>query len=113
MSKDHTFQAFLNKYKKFQQNARDGKYGKTAEFWTYYSVQTNNYELRLDGLKKAFPLFFALNKQNYTSYGSIYVNTLSQLDKIFAVCKDLLVKKSLSVQSLRPLSNNETYRSTW
>ena len=65
----------------------------------HYSVQTNNYDLRLDGLKKALPLFFALNKQNYSRYGSIYVNILSQLEEIFPGCKDLLVKKALLVQS--------------
>ena len=53
---------FQQSYVKFQQNIRDGLHGKTAQFWMvnyidiirflhqiHYSVQTNNYDLRLDG----------------------------------------------------------------
>ena len=51
-----------------KQNIRVGLHGKTAQFWmvnyidiirflhqTHCSVQTNNYDLRLDGLKKVLP----------------------------------------------------------
>ena len=102
---------FQQSYVKFQQNIRDGLHGKTAQFWMvnyidiirflhqiHYSVQTNNYDLRLDGLKKVLPFCFALNKQNYARYGSIYVNTLTSLDITHPGCKELLIHQGLSVQ---------------
>lgn len=77
---------FLEEYEDFKENIRKGTFGKTARFWmTYYldvvrnihlihySVQTNDYNLRLKGFKEALPFYFALNKQNYARYGSIYV----------------------------------------
>ena len=63
---------------------------------THYSVQTNNYNLRLEGLKNVLPFCFALN--NYARYGSIYINSLQKLDDTHPGCKELLKEKGLSVQ---------------
>ena len=95
---------FQQSYVKFQQNICDGLHGKSAQFWMvnyidiirflhqiHYSVQTKNYDLRLDGLKKVLPFCFALNKQNYARYGSIYVNTLTTLSITHPGCKELLI----------------------
>ena len=85
--------SFLEKYAIFKDDIRNGLHGKTAQFWTvcyldlmknqhklHYAVQTNNYELRLEALKYILPFCFALNKQNYARYGSIYINSLQNLD---------------------------------
>ena len=74
----------IEKYEEFEADIRNGKYGKTAKFWVVYYmdvlpniiqihhvVQTNDFGLRLDELKKTLPFCFALNKQNYASYGTI------------------------------------------
>ena len=66
---------FQQSYVKFQQNICDGFHGKIAQFWMvnyiniirflnqiHYSVQTNNCDLRLEGLKKVLLFCFALNK---------------------------------------------------
>ena len=100
------------RYNRFKEKIRHGDYGKTAQFWllyyfdimfnqhlTHYAVQTNNFMLRLHGLKTALPFFFALNLQNYARYGSIYVNTLENLDTMHPGCKELLSHKGLSVQA--------------
>ena len=75
---------FIEKYKEFKANIHNGKYEKAAKFWVVYymdvlsniiqnhhAVQTNDFGLQLDGLKKALPFRFALNKQNYVRYGKI------------------------------------------
>ena len=88
--------AFIDKYKQFKVRIRNGEHGKTAQFWLVYyldvlsnitqihhAVQTNDFGLRHDGLKKILPFCFVLNKQNYARYG----------------CKELLLDKGLSVQA--------------
>ena len=48
-----------------------------------FSVLTNNYQqLCLHGLKRVLPLISALNKQNYARYGSLYVNSLENLEEL-------------------------------
>ena len=44
------------------------------------------------------PFMFVLNKQNYAKYGSIYVNTLENLDITHPGCRELLERNGLSVQ---------------
>ena len=69
---------FIEKYEEFTADIRNGKYEETTKLRVVYcmdvlsniiqihhGVQTNDSDLRLDGLKKALPFCFALNKQNY------------------------------------------------
>ena len=76
---------FIEKYEEFTADIRNGKYEKTTKLRVVYcmdvlsniiqihhGVQTNDFDLRLDGLKKALPFCFALNKQNYVCYETIY-----------------------------------------
>ena len=106
---DDEVRNMMIRYNRFKENIRHGDYGKTAQFWllyyldlmfnqhlTHYAVQANNFTLRLHGLKTALPFFFALNFQNYARYGSIYVNTLENLDITHPGC---LSHKGLSVQA--------------
>ena len=101
---------FFNAYSTFKQQIRDGLHGKTSTFWLvyyldliyaihliHYSVQRNNFYLRLHGWK-LLPLMFSLNKQNYSRYGSCYVNTMENLDDTHPGCRELIQDKGLSVQ---------------
>ena len=101
----------LEDYGYFKNCVRNGHHGMTPQFWLVHyldimsnqhllhsAVQSNNFLLRLHGLKAALPFFFALNKQNYARYGSIYVNTLENLKKTHPGCMELLSEKGLSVQ---------------
>ena len=103
---------FIEKYEEFKADICNGKYGKTAKFWVVYymdvlpiitqihhAVQTNDFGLRLDGLKKALPFCFALKKQNYARYGTIYVHSLANAETTHPGCKKLLLNKGLSVQA--------------
>ena len=49
-------------------------------------------------MEKLLPLMFSLNKQNYSRYGSGYVNTLENLDDTDPGCRELIQDKGLSVQ---------------
>ena len=109
---DQSVAAFLKAYSQFEEEVRGGDHGKTSQFWMvnyidvmrnqhliHLSVQTNNFFLRLHGLKSMLPLMFALDKQNYAHYGSLYVNTLETLEETHPGCKELIELKGLSVQA--------------
>ena len=104
--------AFIDKYKQFKVRIRNWEHEKTAQCWFVYyldvlsnitqihhTVQTNDFGLRHDGLKKILPFCFVLNKQNYARYGSIYVHYLANIDITHPGCKELLLDKGLSVQA--------------
>ena len=55
--------------------------------------------MRLDRLEKALPICFALNKQNYARYGTIYVYSLANIETTHPGYKMLLLNKGLSVQA--------------
>ena len=112
LAKGDAVTTFIDKYDEFKANIRNGKYGKTAKFWVvyymdvqssiiqiYHAVQTNDFGLRLDGLKKALPFCFAINKQNCTRYGTIYVHSLANMETTRPGCKKLLLNKGLSVKA--------------
>ena len=65
----------------------------------HHALQTNDFGLRHDRLKKILPFCFVLNKQNYARYGSIYVHNLANIDITHPGCKELLLDKGLSVQA--------------
>ena len=86
---DQEIGAFLAKFEEYKDKVRKGNHGKTSQFWLVYyldimqnqhvlhtAIQTNNFYLRLHGLKTMLPYFFAMDKQNYARYGSCYINTL-------------------------------------
>ena len=87
-----------------------GCLGKTAQLWFIYidimsiqhklhtTVQLNDFELRLESLKRSLPLFFYYNMQNYVHYGSYYSELLSSLEANYPGLKDQLSKTGLSIQ---------------
>ena len=98
-------------YEAFKQRAREGKIGKTAQFWLIYldlmglqhkirnAVQTNNFDLRLDAWNKMLPYYFAFNKTNYARYGTWHVQTMKDIDERYPGLKQLLKTKGLSIQA--------------
>ena len=82
----------INEYKEFQQRIRNGEFGKMPMFWlclyldlmhvqhfAHLSIQENNFEVRLKCWQYFMPFYFALNKTNYSHYGSHYVNLLEKI----------------------------------
>ena len=62
------------------------------------SVQTNDFEMRLDTWERMLPYYFAFNKTNYARYGCYYVQSLKQIDECYEGLKPLLPANGLSVQ---------------
>ena len=65
----------------------------------YNSVQINNFDLRMIAWKKMLPFFFAMNKTNYSRYGSYYLRILEFIELQYPGCKELLLSAGLSVQA--------------
>ena len=111
LANDEKIAELFDKYSQFQEQVRQGHYGKTSQFWMIYypdimrnqhlihtAIQSNNFSMRLSGLKNMLPYIFVLNRQNYARYGSLYVNTLENLDITHPGCRELIQFKGLSVQ---------------
>ena len=102
-------EAFSKEFESFKDKTREGKLGKTAQFWMIYldmmriqhfvhiSIQENNFHLRLYSWKSFIPFYFAMDKQNYARYGSFYVETMTNINNLYPGLKSLLEKKGISV----------------
>ena len=98
-------------YEDFKEKVRGGFFGITPQFWVrnyldvvdilhllHISVHTADYDLRLLAWKRILPYFFALDRTNYSRYGSYYVAQLESLDSVYPGCKELLKHHGISVQ---------------
>ena len=89
--KNLEFTKFAEKYGKLREQYLSGERGKTAQFWMFYielvelqhkfdySINVNEFELRLDCWRKLITLCFPANKRNYAPYGSYYARVLENL----------------------------------
>lgn len=83
----------LVEYLNFEKDVRNGKYGKTAQFYTVYlrymeywfllcrSVRMGDFKLLRYSIIKISTIFFALNQQNYARWLTKYVDTLYKVNK--------------------------------
>ena len=97
-------------YELFRENVRDGKLGKTAQFWLIYldlmrmqhfihtAVQENDFNLRFHAWEYFIPFYFAFNKTNYGRYGSFYLETMRVMETKYPGLKEMLKDAGLSVQ---------------
>ena len=103
----------ISRYQQFKTDIRNGKLGKTAQFWMMYidlmelqqmvhtSVQTNDYDMHLYAWENILLYSFALNKVNYARYGTYYVEILKQMDIRYPGLKPLLEKRRMSAHKQR------------
>ena len=101
----------ISSYQQFKTDIRNGKLGKTAQFWMMYidlmelqqmahtSIQTNDFGMRLYAWENILPYYFALNKVNYARNGTYYLETLKQIDIRNPGLKTLLEKRGMSAQA--------------
>ena len=105
-------QSHADEYSKFKQWIRNEEFGKTAKFWlclylnvmrfqhfAHLSVQENNFEMKLICWEFFLPFYFALNKTNYSRYGSYYLRLLQDIEEVYPGLKELLRYKGLLVQA--------------
>lgn len=105
------FTSLYQMYELFRHSVRDGKIGKTAQYWLIYmdimriqhqihlAVQTNDFGMRLDAWERMLPFYFTFDKTNYARYGTWYVETLKNLEIRYPGLKQLLQSEGLSVQA--------------
>ena len=109
---DQGIQAFHRQYLEFRERRRVGDFGRTAQFWValyldiievlhmiHNAVQINDFDLRMIAWEKMLPFFFAMNKTNYSRYGSYYLRMLESIELQYPGCKEILLSAGLSVQA--------------
>ena len=86
-----------------------GEFGLTPQFWMTYqkaidrqhkfhfSINTNDFDLRLECWKDSLPLCFTTNKQNYAKYGTYYITQLENIDLTHPSAKKELQETELFV----------------
>ena len=97
---DQGVQEFHRQYLEFRERCRVGDFGRTAQFWValyldiieilhmiHNAVQINDFDLRMIAWKKMLPFFFAMNKTNYSRYGSYYLRMLESIELQYPGCK--------------------------
>ena len=64
----------------------------------HYSVNTNDYHLRLLTWRNSLALCFPTNRVHYARYGIYYVNILTHLEATHPGAKEEIEKNGLSVR---------------
>ena len=110
-SNEVQYPEFFHAYQTFRQSVREGKIGKTPQFWLIYldlmrnqhmihlAVQRNDFDLRLLACRKWIPFYFALSLFNWARYGSYYAEVLANLDRLYTGLKSLLKNNGMSIQA--------------
>ena len=109
---DQGIQAFHRQYLEFRERCRVGDFGRRAQFWValyldiievfhmiHNAVQINDFDLRMIAWEKMLQFFFAMNKTNYSRYGSYYLRMLESIELQYPGCKEILLSAGLSVQA--------------
>lgn len=109
----------LSLFSEFKGRVRQGKMGKTPQFWLYYmdkvwlmlqfqrATKENNLDLHLASLQQMCSLFFSYDHPNYARYTTVYLLTLLNLPESHPGAEDLLRRNGFSVnRSEVPSSRN-------
>ena len=70
----------------------------SIQYMLHTAVQHNDFELRLELIKRSLPLLFNYIMQNYARSGSFYTELLSSLEVNYTGLRDHLSKTGLSIQ---------------
>lgn len=116
---NNSLQELAQKYFMFKEDVRQGKLGKTSQFWMFYmdtvwtvlqclrATKTNDLDLHILCLEKMCPLFFSMDHPNYARFLTAYLLLLLNLDTSHPGGKELLKQKGFSVcRSTVPGSRN-------
>ena len=112
-STETQYHEFACKYKAFRHLVKEGKLGKTPQFWMIYldlmrnenmihlAVQENDFDSRLHVClpPSMLPSYFDTNQVNYARYGSYYVEMLKNLDQSHPGLRTLILKKELTAKA--------------
>ena len=103
------FTDYEQRYESLKSCCLRGEFGKTPQFWMtcqkaidrhhkfHFSINTNDFDLRLKCWKDSLPLCFATNKQNYARYSTYCITQLENIDLTHPGAKEELQETWLSV----------------
>ena len=69
-----------------------------VQYMLHTAFLHNDFELRLESIKRSLPLFFYYIMQNYARSGSLYTELLSSLEVNYLNLKYQLYKTGFSIQ---------------
>lgn len=107
---DDTVKEYLDQCQTQKSKCLNGSFGKTPQFWAKYmelvdrqqklhfSVNTNDYDLRMLTWKESLPLCFATNRVHYARYGTYYVSGLECIDSTHPGARQEIEHLGLSVR---------------
>ena len=109
LSNGSTVAQLCEEYLSYRDDVRQGKVGKTAQFWLKYmdkiwlvytflrTTKENNLDLHVSSLEKMCPFYFAMDHHNYARYLSVYYISMLNLATSHPGADELLRKGGLSV----------------
>ena len=101
---------YVNMYQTQKAKCLNGEFGKTPQYWAkymelvdrqqklHYSINTNDYDLRMLTWKESLPLCFATNRVHYARYGTYYASSLEHIDSTQPGAKEEIQHVGLSVR---------------
>ena len=104
------FKNYYHEFNSIENQYLNGDKGKTPQFWTlytslvqlvqelHYSINVNDFYLRLKCWKDIVFLCAATNKRNYLRYGSYYIETMQNLPNTHPGAVEELLEKGISVR---------------
>ena len=107
---DQEFIAFQDRYDNLRREYLSGAKGQTGRYWMFYlrmtslliafhySINVNDFYLRLYCWKRMVSLCFPTNKRNYARYGAYYVQMLENLPDTHPGAIEELTEKGISVR---------------
>jgi hypothetical protein len=107
---DDTVKEYVDQCQIQKTKCLNGEFGKTPQFWAKYmelvdrqqklhfSVNTNDYYLRMLIWKESLPLCFATNRVHYARYGTYYVSGLECIDSTHPGARQEIEDLGLSVR---------------
>ena len=107
---DGPLKDYVTQYQTQKSKCLDGEFGKTPQYWAKYmelvdrqhklhfSINTNDYDLRMLIWKESLPLCFATNRVHYARYGTYHVNCLEYLDTTHPGARQEIEDFGLSVR---------------
>ena len=108
-SNDADILAYIDKYSVFKDEVRNGKHGKTSQFWLQYmdqvwltlklheAVKRNDFMLYEECIRLLPNLFFSFDGQNYARYLTMLSAQISNLDNTHQGSRQLLNQGAFSV----------------
>ena len=102
-------QTFFKKYQEFENEMREGKYGKTSQFWLQYvdavtviellylAVKRNEFTVYRYCLHKLAATFFSFNGHNYARYLTYFSVFLMNIENSHPGAQEILERGAISV----------------